>query len=228
MYKLTLLLFAFFSLVFPTLAVPIPAPNEIDGRSQHNTTKSDAAGTGTSFTGRVRAFHSQPSHDPDLSARREPFTMLASVLAVILILMINLSSLFLRPFTARVVTMDPIVARCDNSLGRNMTHIDALLQQVKISFGQKSVQATVVDKCPSCGDQGIGACQNIGLWGSIHPLDFLVRHVPCCVQKSCCPYGGCDSGHLEFPLEVVVGSFFTLVGRCGTRCVVPHTHKRSR
>ena len=51
MYKLTLILFAFFSLVFSILAVPIRVPNEIDGPAQQNTT--DA---GTSYAGRVRAF----------------------------------------------------------------------------------------------------------------------------------------------------------------------------
>lgn len=53
MYKLTLILFAFFSLVFPIFAVPIPVPNEIDGLAQRDTTDAD-----TSYTGSVRAFHS--------------------------------------------------------------------------------------------------------------------------------------------------------------------------
>jgi len=57
-----------------------------------------------------------------------------------------------------VVLLEPIVTRCDNSLGPNMTHLDALLQQVNIASGGKSAQATVVDKCPECGDQDIGAC----------------------------------------------------------------------
>ena len=33
MYKLTLILFAFFSLVLPILAVPVPASDQIDGKS---------------------------------------------------------------------------------------------------------------------------------------------------------------------------------------------------
>lgn len=53
MYKLTLILFAFFSIVFPILAVPILDPNEIDGPTQPNTTNAD-----NSYSGRVRAFHS--------------------------------------------------------------------------------------------------------------------------------------------------------------------------
>jgi hypothetical protein len=65
----------------------------------------------------------------------------------------NLSLLFLRTFTV----MGTIAAWCDHSLGPNMTHLDAFLQQVNIGYGGKSVQATVVDKCPGCGDQGIGA-----------------------------------------------------------------------
>ena len=55
MYKLTLILFAFFSLVFPILAVPLSVPNEIDGLARRNTTDAD---TRASFSGRVRAFHS--------------------------------------------------------------------------------------------------------------------------------------------------------------------------
>jgi hypothetical protein len=135
------------------------------------------------------------------------------------ILKINSSSLFLRTFTV----VEPIAARCDNSLGPNVTHLDALLQQVNIGYGDKSVQATVVDKCPSCGDQGIGACQNTGTCGSFHPLDFLVRHVPRCVPKACCPYCGCNRSHLGFTLEVVGGGFFAVVGRYGARCATHHT-----
>ena len=75
-----------------------------------------------------------------------------------LILQTNLSLLFLRAFSVVVVLLDPIATRCDNSLGPNMTHLDALLQQVNIASGGKSAQATVVDKCPECGDQDIGAC----------------------------------------------------------------------
>ena len=96
MYKLTLILFAFFSLVFPILAIPIPDSNEFDGGAQNSTT---GAVTSASFRGRVHIFHSQPSHDPDLSARREPITVLASVLVVTLTLRNNLSSLFLGAFT---------------------------------------------------------------------------------------------------------------------------------
>ena len=43
------------------------------------------------------------------------------------ILMINLSSLFLRTFSV----MEPIAARCDNSLGPNMTDHDALYSKLK-------------------------------------------------------------------------------------------------
>jgi hypothetical protein len=57
MYKLSLILFAFFSLVFPILAIPIPVSNEIDEAGQSDTTDADAA-TGTSYSGRVHAFHS--------------------------------------------------------------------------------------------------------------------------------------------------------------------------
>lgn len=48
MYKLTLILFSFFSLVFPILAVPMPVPNEIDGLAQRD----------GSYNGEVRVFHS--------------------------------------------------------------------------------------------------------------------------------------------------------------------------
>ncbi|KAN0109226.1 RlpA-like double-psi beta-barrel-containing domain containing protein [Russula decolorans] len=51
MYKLSLILFAFFSLVFPILAIPIPVSNEIDEAGQSDTTDADAA-TGTSYSGR--------------------------------------------------------------------------------------------------------------------------------------------------------------------------------
>jgi hypothetical protein len=54
-----------------------------------------------------------------------------------------------------------------------MTHFDALLQQVTITYAGKSVQATVVDECKDCGAQDIGTCQNIGKWCSFHPLIFL-------------------------------------------------------
>jgi hypothetical protein len=49
MYTPTWVLFGFFSLVFPILAVPLPVPNEIGGLAQRDTT-----GPGTSYTGKVR------------------------------------------------------------------------------------------------------------------------------------------------------------------------------
>jgi hypothetical protein len=59
-----------------------------------------------------------------------------------------------------------------------MTHLDAMLQQVIIYFDGRSASAPVVDECVGCGDEEIGAYyQSIGLWGSIHPLNFLVSHV---------------------------------------------------
>jgi hypothetical protein len=72
MYKLTLILFAFVSLVIPIFAVPMPVPNEIDGLAQRDTTRP--------FSGKVRIIYSQPSYNPDLSARRETFSLLASAL----------------------------------------------------------------------------------------------------------------------------------------------------
>jgi hypothetical protein len=80
MYKLTLILFALFSLVFPILAVPTPVPNPIGELAQRNT-----ADAGTNFTGTVRAFRSQPSYDPDLSARRQSITILLLLLAPVLV-----------------------------------------------------------------------------------------------------------------------------------------------
>ncbi|KAF8488670.1 expansin family protein [Russula emetica] len=46
MYKLTLILFAFFSLVLPILAVPVPASDQVDGKSAALT----GSGRGTWFT----------------------------------------------------------------------------------------------------------------------------------------------------------------------------------
>lgn len=45
MYKLTLILFALFSLVLPILAVPVPASDAVDGQETTN-------------TGRVRVLYS--------------------------------------------------------------------------------------------------------------------------------------------------------------------------
>lgn len=94
---------------------------------------------------------------------------------------------------------------CEILLGPNMTHFDALLQQVNIASGGKSVQATVVDKCNNCGAQDIGACQTIGNWGSFHPLDILFRHVHRCVPTAYWPDWGYGQRRLEFPLEVMGG-----------------------
>ena len=46
MYKLTLILFAFFSLVLPILAVPVPASDQVDGKR-----------AALSGSGRVRVIH---------------------------------------------------------------------------------------------------------------------------------------------------------------------------
>lgn len=101
--------------------------------------------------------------------------------------------------------MELIAAMCDNLLGPNMTHFDALLQQVNIVSGGTSTQATVVDKCASCGPQDIGACQNIGKWGSFHSLGILVSHVPRYVPKAYWQYRGRGQRRLEFRLDVFGG-----------------------
>ena len=46
MYKLTLILFAFFSLVLPILAAPVPASDQVDGK-----------GATLTGSGRVRVVH---------------------------------------------------------------------------------------------------------------------------------------------------------------------------
>ncbi|KAI0267243.1 RlpA-like double-psi beta-barrel-protein domain-containing protein-containing protein [Russula aff. rugulosa BPL654] len=48
MYKLALILFSFSSLVFPILAVPMPAPIEINGLAQRNI--NSFSGTATRYT----------------------------------------------------------------------------------------------------------------------------------------------------------------------------------
>lgn len=57
MYKLTLILFALFSLALPILAAPVPASDEVDVKR--------ATLTGS---GRVRVIHRLPTHDADLLA----------------------------------------------------------------------------------------------------------------------------------------------------------------
>ena len=86
--------------------------------------------------------------------------------------------------------MEPIATRCENSFGPNMTHFDALLQQVTINYAGKSVQATVVDKCNDCGAQGIGACQNIGSGVPSTHLIFLSDLSPASFQQLTGQTGG--------------------------------------
>jgi hypothetical protein len=105
MYKLTLILFAFFTLVLPILAVPVPASDEIDGLEKR-----------TTFTGRVRVIYSHPAHDADLSARREPGMNLALVIVVNTTPRATSSSLFPR----KSMLMEPIAEGCGSSLSPNM------------------------------------------------------------------------------------------------------------
>jgi hypothetical protein len=99
MYKLTFVLFAFFSLVLPILAVPIPALDEID-RLEKRT-----AGT-------VCVFHSYPAHDADILVRREPGIILALAIVVKQIPLANLSS----PFPHKSMITELIARRCGSSL----------------------------------------------------------------------------------------------------------------
>ncbi|KAF8489965.1 Non-catalytic module family EXPN protein [Russula emetica] len=113
MYKLTLILFAFFSLVFPILSVPIPVPNETYELTQRNTTDPS---TGTSFTG------SGTFYNPGLGA------------------------------CGQTNSGDQLVVAIPTDIFGNGAHCG---QQVDIVFKNKSVQATVVDECPTCDGEGI-------------------------------------------------------------------------
>jgi hypothetical protein len=55
MYKLTFILFSFFSFALPILAVPVPASDEINALEKRVT-----------YSGRVRVIHSHLAHDADL------------------------------------------------------------------------------------------------------------------------------------------------------------------
>jgi predicted RNA-binding Zn-ribbon protein involved in translation (DUF1610 family) len=146
MYTLTLVLFAFFSLVLPILAVPVPLPVDIIGLEKR-----------TTFNGKVRVIYSYTAHDIDLSARRQPGITL-TVPLVVVVKLINSSSLF--PRNSLVIL--PFAGRCNTSLRSNMIRINASLQEVLITSGEKSVEGVVVDSCPSCGEYQIGGCHNIG------------------------------------------------------------------
>jgi hypothetical protein len=144
MYSLTLALFAFFSLILPILAVPVPEPIDINRLEKR-----------TTFNGEVRVIYSYTTaHDIDLSARRQPGITLAMSLVVVVrsIAMINPSWLFPRNFLVIV----PFVGRCNTSLGSNTIRINASLQEVSITSGGKSVKAVIEDSCPSCGEYHIG------------------------------------------------------------------------
>jgi hypothetical protein len=106
MYKLTLILFAFFSLVLPILAVPVPASEAVDGQS-------------ITHTGRVRVIHSHRAHDADLSAPREPGMNLASVIVAKPITGTNSSSLL----PSRYMIKAMIAARCVSSLNPSKTRL---------------------------------------------------------------------------------------------------------
>ena len=66
MYKLTLALFAFLSLVPPNLAVPKLVPDNREERKHRH----------TKFNGTVCTYHFDLVHDSDLSARREQLAFL--------------------------------------------------------------------------------------------------------------------------------------------------------
>jgi hypothetical protein len=55
MYKLTFILFAFFSLALPILAVPVPASDEINAQEKRDT-----------YSGQVCVIYSYPARGADL------------------------------------------------------------------------------------------------------------------------------------------------------------------
>ena len=81
MYKLTLALFASFTLILPVFALPKPV-REVDGLEKRGT-----------FSGRVQALYSHLAHVSDRLALREPSMNLALVHVVKPITRTNLSSL---------------------------------------------------------------------------------------------------------------------------------------
>jgi hypothetical protein len=105
MYKLTWILFTFFSLILPVLSAPVPAPEEFENLEKR-----------TTHTGRARIFPSSRVHDADLSAHREPGTNLASVTVVGPIPPMTSSSLCQRASTIKM--MGAIAGRCANFLVR--------------------------------------------------------------------------------------------------------------
>jgi hypothetical protein len=119
MYKVTLVLLAFFSLVLPILAVPVPVPDQVDGLEKLATT--------ATFSGKVHAFRPKPADDADLSARREPILNLALVHVVKPVKAVILSS----PFPPKCMAMDPIAGRCGGLLSPNMTRLDAFCRTFK-------------------------------------------------------------------------------------------------
>lgn len=92
MYKLTFILFTFFSLVLPILAVPTPVPEIFNGPEKRT-------------VGKVCAFHFNPAGDgADLLARREPGIILALATVVKQIARANSSS----PFPRKSMITEPI------------------------------------------------------------------------------------------------------------------------
>ncbi|KAH9988526.1 RlpA-like double-psi beta-barrel-protein domain-containing protein-containing protein [Russula vinacea] len=103
MYKLTFILFTFFSLVLPILAVPTPVPENFDGLEKRT------VGKGTWYY-------------PGLGNCGE--TNSASELVVAI----------------------------SSQIYDNGAHC---LKQVQISYGGQSVNAIIVDSCPTCGQDDL-------------------------------------------------------------------------
>ena len=109
MYKLTLVPFAFFSLVLPILAIPSPVPDGFHGLEKRT-------------AGSVCAFHSHPVRDADLLACRQPCFILAMASVVELMATMTSSSLFPRKYLIMELTAE----RYGSSWSLNMTRLDAL------------------------------------------------------------------------------------------------------
>ena len=98
MYKLIFVLFTFFSLVLPILAVPTPELDKFDGLEKRT-------------VGTVCAVYINPAHDADLLSRRELGIILALAIVAKQIARANSSSLFPR----KSMIKEPIAGRCDSS-----------------------------------------------------------------------------------------------------------------
>lgn len=205
MYKLTFILFAFFSVALPILALPVPESDEINALEKR-----------VSYSGRVRVIRSYPAHGADLSVCREPGMILAWETVVGKITTINSSLLFPRQF----IMVDNIAGRCGSSLNQNipvLMSFFSLFWYIQMASRPQRRSLTVA---PAVARMILVSVITLAHW--LFPLIrfFPGRHVSCYVPGIFRPWNRCDFDSVE--LYVLVLAHF--VRSSGRRCARRTTH----